>query len=144
MAYNPSTTEVVAVNVPYTAAGTTSINGTSVDLTAVPADIVRFTCILGTLTATQQTALKIQTSPDNSTWTDLTGSQTAYAGDSDGGKCLICEWVRPNTKWVRSVVVRGTANAIIGGVIMHLGNVRKVPITADTTVSAGTVVGPSY
>ncbi len=142
--FNPSTTEVVAVNVPQTAAGLTNINGTTIDLQAVPCDVIRFMGILGTLTATQQTALKIQSSPDNATWTDVANSQTAFAADGDSNKSLLCEWVRPNVRYVRAVVVRGTANAVIGGVLALMSNERKVPIAADTTVSAATSVGPSY
>lgn len=142
--YQPSTIEVSAVNVPQSAAGTTTVNGTAIDLTATPADIVRFICILGTLTATQTTSLKIQSSPDNSTWTDVTGSATANAADADSNKLLLCEWIRPNTRYVRSVVVRGTANAVIGGVVALLQNVRSAPIANDTTVSQHTSVGPSF
>jgi hypothetical protein len=142
--YNPSTREVIKRVCNATAAGTSNVNCTAVDLTSIVGDIVRVIACFGTLTATQVTGLKLQTSPDNSTWTDLTGGATAAMADGDSNKMLIAEWVRPNTKYVRAVVTRGTANAVIDSVVVLVGNTRAEPITADSSVSASVVVGPSY
>jgi len=142
--YNPSTREVIVRVSNAVAAGTSSVNCTAVNLASVVGDVVRVIACMGTLTSTQVTSLKLQSSSDNSTWTDVTGGATGNMADADSNKMLIAEWIRPNTQYVRAVVVRGTANAVIDSVVMIIGNVRSEPITADTSVSKSVVAGPSY
>src|SRR5216683_4355068 len=98
-----------------TAAGVTAINGTGVDMQDF--DNVIFECCMGALSATQVTSLKAQGSPDNAVWTDITGAVTANANDADSNKILQLEVVRPQQRYVRCVVNRGTANAVIDSVV---------------------------
>ena len=142
MSYNLLSQSVIAASVTAQAAGTTAVAGTAIDLQATPADNVRFVVQLGTLTATQVTSLSIQSSPDNSTWTTI--ATTANCADADSNKLLIAEWVRPNTRYVRPYINRGTANAVIAGGIAILSNTRKEAVTQDTTVSQYVSFGPSY
>lgn len=124
-----------------TAAGTTAVNGTGVDMQDF--ESVKFEVSIGTLSATQVTSLKAQGSSDNSTWADITGAATAAMADGDSNKMLILEVYRPQQRYVRCVVNRGTANAVVdSGVAVQRGP-KKLPTTNDaTTVSASkTVVG---
>ena len=119
-----------------TAAGVTAINCTHVDMTGF--DAVQFECLLGTLTATQVTSLKAQmgAAVNDSDMADIVGAATAAAADADSNKVLIVDVMRVNNKqFVRAVVNRATANAVVDGVLAHLYRGRSLPITADATVS---------
>lgn len=126
------------------AAGTSSQNGTGVSMAAH--ETVTFIALLGALTATQVTELKAQQSDDDGssdTYDDLAGTLTGPMLDADGNKILILEVNRPTKAFVRPVVIRGTANAVIDGVIAIRSHPRKHPTTQGTTVSASkTVVTP--
>jgi len=117
------------------AAGTTAVNGSAVDTQGF--ESCRFVALLGTLTATQVTSIKIQGSDDGSTnWVDMTGTLVGPAADGDGNKILISEIYKPSKRYVRCAVNRATANAVIDGVIAELFVPYRAPVTADTTVSA--------
>lgn len=127
-----------------TAAGVTAINGSAIDMQDF--DSVVFECAMGALTATQVTGLKAQGSNDNGgsdPYADITGAATAAAADADSNKLLILEVNRPQKRYIRCVVTRGTANAVIDGVIAVQSGAKKAPVTHDaTTVSQSkTVVG---
>jgi hypothetical protein len=116
-----------------TAAGTTTVNTSSIDTLGYEA--ARFVAGFGTLTATQVTNLKIQSSPDNATWTDVTAGVTANMLDADSNKLLIAEIYRPPQRYLRGTVVRGTANAVIDFVIAELFLAQREPCPVDATVS---------
>lgn len=117
------------------AAGTTDSNGTGVDMTGY--DAVRFVALLGTLTATQVTSLKAQQSDDDGSsdaYSDIEGSSSDPMDDADDNDMLITDIIRPTKQYVRPVVERATANAVIDGVIAELYRAREEPITQDATV----------
>lgn len=120
-----------------TAAGTTTINGTGAVMDGYNA--VRALGLFGALTATQTTSLKLQQSNDDGStdpYADITGSQTANMADADSNKLLISDVIRPTKRYVRAVVVRGTANAVIDGVVLEFYKAAgPIPITQDATVS---------
>jgi len=117
-----------------TAAGTTDINGTSVDTSTVPADAVRAVCSLGTLTATQVTKLIIEDSPDDVTFTAIkTGTA---APDADSNKLLIVDVsLKGKARYVRATVDRGTANAVIDGVTLEFYRLRTEKVSQHANVS---------
>lgn len=129
-----------------TAAGTTPVNGTHVDMSGF--ETVIFTAAFGALTASQVTNLKAQAgnAADDSDMADLTGAVTANLADTDGNKMLVLEVFRPvGFRYVRPVVVRGTANAAIDSVVADQYGSRDQPETEDTTVSSAVVaVEPKY
>lgn len=119
-----------------TAAGTTSVNGTGVDVQGY--DGVAFVAAFGTLTATQTTSLKLQQSSDDGstdTYDDILGSSTGNMADGDSNKVLMSEIYKPLKRYVRPVVVRGTANAVIDGVFAMLYRAEKSPTPQHSTVS---------
>lgn len=108
------------------AAGASNQNGNAIDMQGFQG--VAFLALFGTLTATQVTSLKIQQSADGATgWEDLEGSQTPNLADADSGKYLLTETFRPTKRYVRCVVNRGTANAVISGVVAILGRGETLP-----------------
>ena len=129
------------------AAGTTAIDCATLDMQGFESVVGE--CALGALTATQVTALKAQAGnkSDSSDMADLAGAVTAAAADADGNKLLVLEVVKPtNFRYVRFVVSRGTANAVIDSVVATQFFSHKPPESDDaTTVSATTLsVDPEY
>lgn len=119
------------------AAGSTDSNGTGVDMQADGGyDGVMFVALLGTLTANQVTTLKAQVSSDDGssdTYADLANSQTSAAADDDDNQCLVLDVYQPPERYVRPVVERATANAVIDGVLAILYRGRSKPSTHDAT-----------
>lgn len=124
-----------------TAAGTSAVNGAAWQSMA-GYDSVRAVALIGALTATQVTSLKIQEADDSSGTNarDITGAVTAAMADGDSNKMLIVEAARPQKAYVRATISRGTANAVVDGCVLELFNARVAPVTADSTVSAQKVV----
>ena len=126
------------------AAGTTAQNGTAVDMQGY--DGVMFVAMFGTLTANQVTSLKAQQSSDNGsadTFADLEETGVGPLVDGDGNKCLILDVFCPEERYVRPVVSRGTANAVIDGVIAIQYSARERPTAhAASVAAAATLVRP--
>lgn len=122
-----------------TVAGTSAVNGSWIDTLGFEA--FRAVALLGTLTSTQVTSLKFQGSLDGSTNpVDLGPSSSGAAADADSNKLLISEIFRVNTyRYIRPVVVRATANAVVDGVIVELFLPRVEPVIQDSTVSQAVV-----
>lgn len=117
------------------AAGTTAQNGSTLDMSGY--DGVLFVASFGTLTATQVTSLKAQQDAASGMGTaaDLAGTLVGPLADGDGNKCLALDVYRPQERYVRCVVNRATANAVIDGVIAIQYRSRKAPVTQSTTIA---------
>lgn len=130
----PNTKTVRIANA--TAAGVTDINCDVLDMQGFRG--VRAIALLGTLTATQVTKLIAYQSDT----VDGTGDpfdkigETVSALDADGNKILILEVCQPNKRYIRFVVDRGTANAVLDGVVAELYGASVAPVDPSTTVSA--------
>lgn len=123
------------------AAGSTDSNGSGVDIAGF--DGVLFIAAVGTLTANQVTALKAEQSSDNGSsdaWAEIAGSATAALDDDDDNALVVLDVFRPAERYVRPVVTRSTANAVIDGVIAILYHAHELPITADASVAASKAI----
>ena len=118
------------------AAGTTEQTGSVIDMQGFEG--VQFVALFGALTATQVTSLKVQQGSlaDGSDMADLEGSLHTALADADGNKCLVTDLYRPQKRYVRCVVKRGTANAVIDGALALLYSPRIEPVTADATIKS--------
>lgn len=128
------------------AAGTTVQNSAVVDMQNF--ESVKFIATFGALTANQVTSIKAQQDTVlafNDDPQDLAGTLVGPLADADGNKALTLEIVRPRERFVRCVVNRATANAVIDGVIAIQYGGKKMPLSHDaTTVKASkTVAGPA-
>lgn len=103
------------------AAGITDQNSSSVDMSVDGGyEGVMFVALFGALTATQVTQIKGQQSSDDGSaddFSDLAGTLVGPLADGDGNKCLVLDIYKPGKQYARCVVDRGTANAVIDGVI---------------------------
>jgi len=118
------------------AAGTSDQNGTGVDMSGF--DGVMFVASFGTLTATQVTSLKAQGSSDDGssdTYADLTGTLVGPMDDDDDNKVLVLDVQQPKERYIRPVINRATANAVIDGIVAIQYKARDVPVTQGSTVS---------
>lgn len=118
------------------AAGTTDQNSASLDMANFEG--VRLTALFGTITVNAVTSIKAQQSDDDGVadaFSDLAGSAIAVAADDDNQAAVLDIW-RPQKRYVRLVIDRGTANAVIDGVLAEQYGARKLPTTDD----AATVV----
>lgn len=123
-----------------TAAGATDVNGGTIDMAHWEG--VLFVAAVGTLTATQVTAMHAQQGAlaDGSDMADLLGSSVGPLADGDGTKMLMLDVFQPRERYVRAVLDRGTANAVVDGVIAIQYGPRKIPAVQDTSVKAAKFV----
>lgn len=120
------------------AAGTSDINSSSVDMSGF--ETVQFIVAFGAITATAVTSIKVQQSSDDGasdTWADLAGSAQTVADDDDN-QIFQVEIHQPRERYLRCVVDRGTANAVIDGIVAIQGGAQKTPVTHDATTVGGT------
>lgn len=122
------------------AAGTSVVNGSVIDMQGF--DGVLFVAAVGALTATQVTSLKAQdgAASNLSDASDLLGSLTGPLADADGNKVLTLDVYRPLKRYIRPVLNRATANAVIDGIvaIQYCGD--KMPTVQDATTIAASKI----
>lgn len=120
-------------------AGTSNVNGNAVDMAGW--DGVAFIATFGTITAGAVTSVKAQQAQNSnvSDAADLIGTGITVADDDDNQAAII-DIYRPQERYVRPVVVRGTQNAVIDGVLAIQYKGRVSPVTHDSA----TVISAEY
>jgi hypothetical protein len=116
------------------AAGTTTQTSSAVDLAGYQG--VRFIVALGAITATGVPAVKASDcDTSGGTYADIAGSLgTAFTASTDDNKLWVLDIYRPTKRFLKCIVTRATANAVIDGVWAELYEGRVQPATDDTTV----------
>jgi hypothetical protein len=127
----------------HTAAGTSTINGTAIDTNGY--DGICFVVLYGTLTATQVTQMKAQqgAASNGSDAADIANSHTGLMKDADSNTLQAIDIYKPTNRYVRPVVLRGTANAEVLSILAILYHNELAPsLFADATVAtiAGSIV----
>ena len=128
------------------AAGVTNVNCASYDLVGSfggPFDNFQAIATLGALSASQNTILKLQGCNDNATWVDLVNTHQGPPLDTASGQLLIVDVFRPQVRYIRPVVMRGTANAVIASVTIIAYNAHSLPVTTQDATVAVPVAGGS-
>ena len=117
-----------------TAAGTTDINSTVIDMQGYEG--VELVVMFGTISAGAVTSVKAQqgTLSDGSDMVDLEDTSVSIADSDDNGVVLL-DIYQPKERYVMLVVNRGTADAVIDGAIAIQYDAKEVPVTQDTTVA---------
>ncbi len=119
------------------AAGQTTLTSDTLDMKGF--DTVTFATLLGDVTDTSVLTLTIQhgDESDNSDMEATTATTTFTAGASDAdSKLMAVELTYPLRRYARAVLTRGTADAVVGGIIAIQGNADAAPVTQDATVIA--------
>ena len=118
-----------------TVAGTGDVNGTVLDMAGF--DGVLFIAAVGMLTVNNVTTLKAQqdTVQGFGGGADLEGTEVAIT-DADDDQLIMLDVFRPVEQFVRCVVTRTTANAVVDSVIAIQYSVRDLATTQDATTVA--------
>lgn len=131
----------IDVAVAATAAGTgDSINGNPIDTQGY--ESVAFAIQFGTITASAVTTIKLQAgnASDGSDAVDVPGASVSVPVSASGKIVWGPEIHRPTKRYVRPVVVRATANAVIAGGTALLGRAAVQP--APTSTNQGVIAAP--
>lgn len=123
-------------------AGITDINGTVLDMSGFDEVLMKVT--FGAITATAVTSIKAQQGQQSGggDMADLAGTSIAVA-DSDDDKIKVIRLIRPQERYVRVVVDRGTANAVVASAEYIQLGARKQPVTDDANVASETHHSPA-
>lgn len=129
----------ISVGAQDAAAATTDVEGTVVDMQGF--DWVMFIAHVGTLTATQVTTIEAHggAASDGSDAAQITGASQAFA-DADSDKCAAVAVIKPQVRYVRPVLDRGTANAVLNSIITIQGRGSKLPAVQDAASMVGLTV----
>lgn len=120
-------------------AGTTSQNGSVSDMQGY--DGIMYVVAFGAITATGVQGLKAQQGAQSnlSDGADLEGSLVSVA-DTGSNKCAVLDIYRPQERYLRPVVTRGTANAVIDSVIAIKYNSKSKPTVQAAAVAASKLI----
>lgn len=131
-----------AITVTNGAAGTTDINGATLDMQGFDGVLMEIT--FGAITANAVTSIKAQqgAASNLSDAADLAGSAQTIADDADE-KTFYIDLYRPAERYVRLVVDRGTQNAVVASATYIQYGANKVPVTHGSNVSGELHISPS-
>lgn len=124
------------------AAGTTDIEGVTLDMQGFEGVLMLVT--MGAITANAVTSIKAQqgAASNLSDAADLAGTAQTIA-DTDDDKVFYIDLFRPQERYVRLYVDRGTANAVVASAEYIQYGARKEPTTHGSNVSGETHVSSS-
>lgn len=126
------------------AAGTSTVNGTAVDMTGY--DGVLFFASIGAIVSGAATSLKAQqgAASNGSDAADLAGTSVVIA-DTDDDKVAVLEVYRPSGRYVRPVLLRATQNATLDGIIavLYSGHKRAVALDTSAVSTSKAVASPA-
>lgn len=116
------------------AAGTSTQTSSAVDLAGYQG--VRFIVTLGAITATGVPQIKASDcDTSGGSYADIAGSLgTAFTASTDDNKVWVLDIYRPTKRYIKCIVLRTTANAVIDSIVAELYDGKVQPSTDDTTV----------
>ncbi len=131
-----------AVTVTNGAAGTTDINGATLDMQGYEGVLMIVT--MGAIVAGAVTGIRAQqgAQSDLSDAADLAGSAQVIA-DTDDEKTFYIDLYRPAERYVRLVVDRATQNATVAAADYIQYGARKMPVTHGSNVSGESHSSPA-
>lgn len=133
--------KVQAVTITAGAAGTTDINGTTLDMANFEEVLV--VVQFGAIVSGAVTSIKWQEgdASDLTDAADVAGTAQTVA-DTDDDKVFFINIIKPRSRYGRVVVDRGTQNATCSA-MYYLKGARTVPVTDGTNVAGETHVSPA-
>lgn len=131
-----------AITVTAGAAGTSDINGTTLDMSGF--DGVLMVVTFGAITGSAVTSIKAQQGAAStlSDAADLTGTAQTVA-DTDDEKTFYIDLYKPTERYVRLVVDRGTQNAVVASAEYIQYGAKVAPTTHGSNVSGETHISPA-
>lgn len=127
------------------AAGQTALTSDIVDMEGYEGVI--FIALMGDVTDTSVLGVNVEHGDESGggDMADTTASAayTAAAADADS-KILAVDVYKPTKRYLRAVLTRTTANAVLGGIVAIQYGPRKAPVTQDASVISSTLaIGPA-
>lgn len=124
------------------AAGTDDINGSTLDMAGYEGVLV--VVRMGAITTNAVTSIKMQQDSDSAMGSaaDLAGTSQTIA-DSDDGEIFYIDLYRPEERYVRLVVDRGTQNAVVASAEYIQYGPKAAPVTQPTGTNGETHVSPA-
>lgn len=118
------------------AAGSSNVTDASI-IDMLGFDRVAFLVAFGTLTSTAVTGIKVQQSDasDMSGAEDIATSALAIP-DTDSNKDLMTDIIKPTKRYIRVIITRGTANAVVNGAWAFQYGAKHPGVTQASTFSA--------
>lgn len=135
--------EVVVVEAA-AAAGQTTLTTDTIDMAGWTG--VMLVAHLGDVTDTSELGFAAHDSDEsNANFDDLENPLAYTAGASDAdNKLMILDVVRPEKRYVRGVLTRGTANAVVNGIVAYKYGPINTPVTqGDTVLASATLPNPA-
>lgn len=122
-----------AIAAPQTAAGTSTVTGSTIDCDGAAS--VMYTLILGAITATGTGTAKVQEgdASDGSDMADVSGLSISWT-DATIATVLRLEHTKITKRYSRIVITRATANTVLGGAVVDRIFDRKQPVTQPSSV----------
>jgi hypothetical protein len=122
------------------AAGTSAVNGATVDLSGVEELLI--VVPFGAIVTNAVTSIKFQEGDTTSPTTDVAGSNITVL-DTDDDTTKILRIVKPRKRYGRVVVSRATQNATVGAITYICVGLRTLPATDGSTVTGKTLISPA-
>ncbi len=98
-----------------------------------------FIAEFGAITATGVQSIEVhQSDASGGSYAALLGTKVSLADDDDT-KVVMVEVVKPRKRFLKCIVNRATANAVLEGITAVLTGPKKLPTTQGTTVVASEV-----
>ena len=129
-----------AVTMTNGAAGTSDINGTTLDMSGF--EHVLIAVDIGPITSGAATSIKAQQgeNSDGSSMADLEGTSQTIEDDDDD-KTFYIDLIKPEKRYIRLVVLRATQNATVSAHYIQTG-AHKAPTSHGTGVAGESHVTP--
>jgi hypothetical protein len=123
-------------------AGTTDIEGTILDMSGYEG--VLMLVRMGAITGSAVTSIKAQQDTDSAggTMADLLGTSQTIADDDDN-EIFVIDLFRPQERYVRLYVDRGTQNAVVASAEYIQYGPKAAPVTQPTGTNGETHVSPA-
>jgi hypothetical protein len=131
---------VQATTVTAGTAGTTAINGATIDLSGV--EEISIIVPFGTIAAGAATSIKWQEGSTTSPTTDVAGTNITVL-DTEDDTTKILRIIKPRSRYGRVVVSRATQNATVGAILYVVTGLRTLPATDGSTVVGELHVSPA-
>lgn len=123
------------------AAGTSDLTSEAVDTAGF--ESARFILGVGAITSGAVTSFKVtQCDTSGGSYADLEGTSQTIADDDDN-QCLSIEIVKPRERYLKTVLDRGTQNAVADFLIVELFEPRVLPTVNDSATVIGSEVHAS-
>jgi len=130
---------IQATTVTAGAAGTSAVNGATIDLSGV--EELMILVPFGPIVSGAVTSIKFQEGDTSSPTTDVAGTGITVA-DTDDDTTKILRIIKPGKRYGRVVVSRATQNATVGAITYIAKGLRTLPATDGATVVGELHISP--